>query len=351
LLDFVLVRAITLRGGRRVSLALDPVSPTIGLLGDVMLGRSVAGRLAEVAPEELWAPEVREVCASCDLVVCNLECCISDRGAPTDRVRRKPFFFRGPPDAVRSLEAIGVGAVGLANNHALDYETEALVDTLAHLDGDGIAVAGAGRDLHAARKPASLEVAGTTVGLVAVTDHPSEFAAGEKEPGIAHADLSAGLPEWLGAEFARAREECDWLIAFPHWGPNMTTEPARWQRMAAAALQEAGADLVAGHSAHVFHGVGWGARGPVVYDLGDALDDYRVDSKLRNDLGLMAIWRPGDPERELELVGLELEFCFTRVAEGPAADWIARRLDSACGELGTMVERLSVDRFRPRRAG
>ena len=37
-----------------------------------MLGRSVAGRLAEVAPEELWAPEVREVCASCDLVVCNL---------------------------------------------------------------------------------------------------------------------------------------------------------------------------------------------------------------------------------------------------------------------------------------
>ena len=91
-----------------------------------MLGRSVAGRLAEVAPEELWAAEVRELCASCDLVVCNLECCISDRGAPTDRVRGKPFFFRGPPDAVRSLEAIGVGAVGLANNHALDYETEAL---------------------------------------------------------------------------------------------------------------------------------------------------------------------------------------------------------------------------------
>ena len=206
---------------------------------------------------------------------------------------------------------------------------------MSHLDGAGIAVAGAGRDLHAARKPATIEVAGTTVGLVAVTDHPSEFAAGEQEPGVAHADLGAGLPDWLLAEVARAREECDWLIAFPHWGPNMTTEPARWQRKAAAALQEAGADLVAGHSAHVFHGVGWEARGPVVFDLGDALDDYRVDSGLRNDLGLMAIWRPGDPERELELVGLELEFCFTRVAEGPAADWIARRLDRACGELGT----------------
>ena len=86
--------------------------------------------------------------------------------------------------------------------------------------------------------------------------------------------------------------------------------------MAAAALQEAGADLVAGHSAHVFHGVGWGARGPLLFDLGDALDDYRVDPRLRNDLGVMAIWRPGDPERELELVGLALDYCHTRLADG-----------------------------------
>ena len=68
-----------------------------------MLGRSVARRLDEAAPEDLWAPEVRELCRSCDLVVCNLECCISGRGATTDRVRGKPFFFRGPPEAVRDL--------------------------------------------------------------------------------------------------------------------------------------------------------------------------------------------------------------------------------------------------------
>jgi poly-gamma-glutamate capsule biosynthesis protein CapA/YwtB (metallophosphatase superfamily) len=327
------------------------VTPAIALLGDVMLGRSVASRLGEGAPEDVWAPEVRELCSSCDLVVCNLECCISSRGAPTHRVRGKPFFFRGPPEAVRSLEAIGVQAVGLANNHALDYGTEALVDTLDLLDAAGIGVAGAGRDLSAARKVAIAEAAGARVGLVAVTDHPSEFAAGEDEPGVAHADLAAGLPDWLRTELARAREECDWLIAFPHWGPNMITEPARWQHEAGAALQEAGADLIAGHSAHLFHGVGWGARGALLFDLGDALDDYRVDSRLRNDLGVMAVWRPGDSDAELELVGLELDFCFTRIAEGPAADWIARRLDLACGELGTRVERLSEARLRVYESG
>jgi poly-gamma-glutamate synthesis protein (capsule biosynthesis protein) len=125
----------------------------------------------------------------------------------------------------------------------------------------------------------------------------------------------------------------------------MTTEPARWQREAAAALQGGGADLVAGHSAHVFHGVGWG-RGPLIFDLGDALDDYRVDPRLRNDLGVLAIWRPGDPEAELELVGLELYFCLTRIAEGTAAEWIASRLERACGALGTTVERCAEARFR-----
>jgi poly-gamma-glutamate capsule biosynthesis protein CapA/YwtB (metallophosphatase superfamily) len=322
------------------------VIPAIAVLGDVMLGRSVARRLGDADPEDLWAPEVRELCRSCDLAVCNLECCISSRGAPTDRVRGKPFFFRGPPEAIRSLDAIGVRMVGLANNHALDYETEALTDTLDLLAAAGIAVAGAGGDLRAARSASFVEAAGTMVGLVAVTDHPSEFAAGEDEPGVAYADLSAGLPDWLRAELARAREECDRLIAFPHWGPNMTAEPARWQREVGAELQEAGADLVAGHSAHVFHGVGWGAGAPLMFDLGDALDDYRVDPRLRNDLGVMAIWRPGDPECELELVGLELDFCLTRIATGPAADWIAKRLERACRLLGTRVEAFSGARYR-----
>src|SRR5947207_11291562 len=95
-----------------------------------MLGRGVAGRLTEDPPEDVWAPELRDLCRSCDLVICNLECCISTRGAPTERVRGKPFFFRGPPAALESLAAIGVGAAGLANNHALDFESEALADTL-----------------------------------------------------------------------------------------------------------------------------------------------------------------------------------------------------------------------------
>jgi poly-gamma-glutamate capsule biosynthesis protein CapA/YwtB (metallophosphatase superfamily) len=322
------------------------VSLTIGLLGDVMLGRGVAERLTEVPPEELWSPELRELCLDCDAVICNLECCISGRGEPTRRIPGKPFFFGAPPAAIFSLRAIGVAAVGLANNHALDYEDRALLDTLELLSEARIECAGAGPDEPRARRGAIVERASTRIGLLAVSDHPREYAAGAEEPGIAYADLTRGLPDWLIDELGRLRDACDLVIAFPHWGPNMNPRTASWQVEAAAELIEAGATLVAGHSAHVFHGVGWEAGAPLLYDLGDALDDYAVDSRLRNDLGVLALWRPGSAESPLELVGLRLHYCRTNFAYGEDADWIARRLADACAPLGSSVERIDEQRFR-----
>jgi hypothetical protein len=327
--------------------------PTIGLLGDVMLGRGVGDALgARLAnrPGAVWSEELRALCTSLDLMVCNLECCLSDRGQPTGRIGGKPFFFRGPPHAVESLNAIGVRAVSLANNHALDFEEAALADTLSHLDMAGIAAAGAGPDPERARRPAVVDAGGTRVGLVCVSDHPLEYAAAPGAYGIAHADLREGAPRWLADRVAELAAACDVVIAFPHWGPNMNASPAPWQHRAAAELQAAGADLVAGHSAHVFHGVGWGDWGPVLTDLGDALDDYRIDPLLRNDLGLLAIWTPGAGDEQLELVGLKLEFCRTGLAAGPDADWIATRLARACAPLGTRPERLAEGRFRIRPA-
>jgi poly-gamma-glutamate capsule biosynthesis protein CapA/YwtB (metallophosphatase superfamily) len=322
------------------------MDPTIGLLGDVMLGRGVAERLAEVPPEGVWSPEVRELCLDCDLVICNLECCISDRGEPTPRIPGKPFFFRAPPVAIESLRAIGVDAVGLANNHALDFEEPALLDTLEFLAEAGIEFAGAGADQEAARAGVVVERDGVRVGLVAVSDHPLEYAAGLDEPGIAYAELDRGLPNWVTAELGRVRDACDQVIAFPHWGPNMNPHTAHWQEAAVAELIDAGATLVAGHSAHVFHGVGWERGTPQLYDLGDALDDYAVDRRLRNDLGVLALWRPSTPSAPLELVGLRLDYCRTELAHGDDAEWIAARLADSCARLGSSVERAAEQRFR-----
>jgi poly-gamma-glutamate capsule biosynthesis protein CapA/YwtB (metallophosphatase superfamily) len=305
---------------------------TVALAGDTMLGRGVAQVLATAPPEALVAPEVRAALGEADLVVLNLECCISERGRPW-AAPGKPFFFRAPPRAVELLVLLGTDCVTLANNHALDYGVDALADTLDHLAGAGIAAVGAGLDLERARRPATLAAGGLRVAVLGVTDHPPDFAAGPDRPGVAFADLGRRLPDWLAEGVGGADAEV--VLVTPHWGPNMTSEPVGHVRRAAAALLDAGATLVAGHSAHVPHGV----AGPVLYDLGDFLDDYRVDPRLRNDLGLLfLVTLDGHGPVRLEALPLKLEYCHTRLAAGADAAWIRRRFQTACATLGTTVE-------------
>jgi hypothetical protein len=77
--------------------------------------------------------------------------------------------------------------------------------------------------------------------------------------------------------------DADAILVTPDWGWNMAAEPMAHVRAVAQTLLGAGATLVAGHSAHVFHGI----TPHALYDLGDFLDDDRVDRELRNDLGLL----------------------------------------------------------------
>lgn len=316
----------------------------IGLLGDLMLGRGVATELERCDdPAQLWDPELRALVSTLDVVICNLECAISTRGARTALIEGKPFFFRAPPQAVQALKAIGVRAVTLANNHALDFGPAALAETVKLLSASGIEVTGAGPDRDSARCAAVVEVAGQHLAVVSATDHPPEYAATPSSWGVAYAALRDGPPQWLVHEIGAARARGELVIAFPHWGPNMVVRPAQWQRRTAACIQDAGCDLVAGHSAHLFGGVRWTRAGPVLYDLGDALDDYAVDPSLRNDLGVLAIWRPG--AGALELVGLRLHYAHTGLAHDADADWIATRLQQACRELSTSVRRIGEQRF------
>jgi len=309
------------------------MTATLALAGDTMLGRSVARTLATTPPQTLVAPEIRAALSQADLVVLNLECCISERGRPWE-APGKPFFFRAPPRAVELLALLEVDCVTLANNHALDYGVDALADTMDHLTAAGIATVGAGANLGQARRPAVLTARGLRLAVVGITDHPPDFAAGPDRPGVAFADLSRQVPSWLAQLVREAGAQVDVTLVTPHWGPNMTAAPVRHVRRAATALLEAGATLIAGHSAHVPHGV----AGRVLYDLGDFLDDYRVDPGLRNDLGLLFLVTldAAGPLR-LEALPLKLEYCHTRLATGEDAVWMRRRFRSACAALDTSV--------------
>lgn len=307
----------------------------LALAGDTMLGRGVAEQLARDPGHELLTPELAAIARDADLFIVNLECCVSDRG---QRVRDpdQGFFFRAPPVAAERLAELGVACATLANNHVLDFGPEALQDTVGHLRRAGISAVGAGPDEAAARAPVVLVGGGLRVRVVAATDHPSDYAAGPGRPGIAFADLHhLAIPAWL-RECAAPGSDADVVLVAPHWGPNMRAEPVAHVRRAAVALEDAGATLVAGHSAHVPHG----PSGRTLFDLGDFIDDYAVDPLLRNDLGLLWLITldAGGPLR-IEGVPVKLEFAHTRAASQVEATLLLALLEERCAAVGSSVRR------------
>jgi poly-gamma-glutamate capsule biosynthesis protein CapA/YwtB (metallophosphatase superfamily) len=307
----------------------------LALAGDTMLGRGVAEQLARNPGHDLLAPELAAIARDADLFIVNLECCVSDRG---ERVRdpEQGFFFRAPPVAAERLAELGVTCATLANNHVLDFGPEALQDTLGHLRRAGIYAVGAGPDEAAARAPVVLVGGGARVRVVAATDHPSDYAAGPDRPGIAFADLHhEAIPAWL-RECSAPGSDADLVLVAPHWGPNMRAQPVAHVRRAAAALEEAGATLIAGHSAHVPHG----PSGRTLFDLGDFIDDYAVHPQLRNDLGLLWLITldAGGPLR-IEGVPVKLEFAHTRMASQVEATLLLALLEERCAAVGSSVRR------------
>jgi poly-gamma-glutamate capsule biosynthesis protein CapA/YwtB (metallophosphatase superfamily) len=306
----------------------------LALAGDTMLGRGVAQVLATSPPSALFSDEVIAAFGAGDLGFVNLECCISTRGRPWPDPA-KPFFFRAPPAATKALTLLGVDCVSLANNHALDFGTEALLDTFDHLNAAGIQWVGAGPDIERARQPVVLDAAGLRLAIVAFTDHPAEYAAGPRRPGVAYANLRHSTPGWLLDTVKAAATEADAVLVSPHWGPNMRARPLPYVRRAAGELRGAGATLVAGHSAHVFQGV----EDQILYDLGDFVDDYAVDLTLRNDLGLLFVVTLDPRPQRLEATPIALDFCHTRLAAATddEAAWVRQRFRSLCAEFGTNV--------------
>lgn len=304
---------------------------TLALAGDTMLGRGVAEHLATHPVQTLFGDELLEILAAADGMLLNLECCVSDRGEPWSG---RLFHFRAPPTAVDALTLLDVRCVTLANNHVLDFGEQALLDTLEHLSAAGIAVAGAGESRQVARAPARIRIGDRAITVVSFTDRPAEYAATSDRPGVAYADLRNRVPGWLTETLQQLSATDTPLLVCPHWGPNMTRQPLPYIRRVASELRTAGATWIAGHSAHVFHGV----DDRVLFDLGDFIDDYAVDPVLRNDLGLLWLLSidDGDP-RTVEAVPLHLAYCHTTVARDEDAKWIRRRVHRVCRAFGTDV--------------
>ena len=316
----------------------------IALTGDVMLGRLVdqyAIRNASVSPETLWG-DLLPLMLAADRRLINLECVISgdEREWHPDM---KAFHFHAHPRAIEFLRAARIDCVALANNHVLDFGTEALLDCLRLLDQADIKRAGAGPNLTAALEPAFLDIPEGRLAVIALTDNEPDWEATAQKPGTHyvaydHGGLKEPYRSRVRDVMKRARSQATVVIVSAHVGPNWGA-PSRAMRALAHEIIDLGADLYWGHSNHTPQGIELYNGRIILYSTGDFVDDYAVDEEERNDLSFLFVAEiEGSCLTRIRLFPVRIENFRVRLANDNEAAFLQKTMQIKCTAFGTRLE-------------
>ena len=102
-----------------------------------------------------------------DVAVANLETVIHEFKGHA-QADAGGVYMASPPLIAAELKWAGFDMFAHANNHAFDYGASGVLETIHHVEGEGLVIAGSGRDLRHARAPRYLRFGGSTVALVAM---------------------------------------------------------------------------------------------------------------------------------------------------------------------------------------
>ncbi|MEK4343363.1 CapA family protein [Paenibacillus sp. FSL P4-0184] len=246
------------------SSAASPSSEPIRLAfaGDILLDGFVGDQIAKYGvnfPFVKVAPTLQKA----DIAFANLETPVSIRG----KAAEKTFAFRSKPAVLSGLTYAGIDGVSLANNHILDFGTDAMLDTLVHLDRNKIGHTGAGKDVEEAFKPYTRTVKGKKIAILGVSrvlSGPSWYA-GNNKSGAA----SAYTSQPMLTAIQKMSKENDYTIVYIHWNEEFKDYPEQYARTLAKQMIDSGADIILGAHSHCLMGIEYYKNKPIYYSLGN----------------------------------------------------------------------------------
>ena len=297
----------------------------------------------------IWGDALDELTRrSPDALIVNLETAVTESDDPWPG---KGIHYRMHPQNVPCLTAAGVTCCVLANNHVLDWGYAGLAETLDTLHEAGVQTAGAGDTRQAAAEPAVIPISANgrvlVVGLGSPTSGiPADWAATAERGGVNFGGaLTDETAERIAAEVDRIKRAGDLAVLSIHWGDNWGYEVAEAQRrFAHRVIDDAGINIVHGHSSHHPRACEVYRGRPILYGCGDFLNDYEGIGgyeRFRSDL-VLAYFVRMDP-RDGRLVDLEMTPFRTRrlrLERAPREDaaWLRDTLGREGRSLGTSLE-------------
>ena len=169
----------------------EPTDQLVNLVfsGDILLSDHVMNAYKNGGIRSVLDSQFQSVIDESDIFMANEEFPFSTRGTPAED---KQFTFRAAPSLTFVFKELGIDIVTLANNHAMDYGTDALLDTCDTLDKAGIRRVGAGKNLDEAKAPVILEAQGEEE-----DSHLGDFIQDDNVPVPAEAAAQTLLKEQL----------------------------------------------------------------------------------------------------------------------------------------------------------
>lgn len=265
----------------------------------------------------------RHVIEESDFFMVNQEFPFSNRGT---QAADKQYTFRLPPEKVAMFTELGINVVTLANNHALDFGIDALLDSCQVLDEAGILHTGAGSNLEEAKKPVCVELNGKKLAMIGATRviPVADWAAGANHAGM----LASYDPAVLLEEIRRCAAEQDYVMVFVHWGIERDEKPQEYQRALAKQYLDAGADIVIGSHPHVLQGIEYYKGKPIVYSLGNFVFGSSIPRTMLLEVTLPGVAMAEDESGDESAAGAALSLRlipgtssggYTRMLTDPAA--------------------------------
>lgn len=215
----------------------------------------------------------------------------------------------------------GINVVLAANNHIMDEGSAGLNTMMSYFSTKypNITLLGVNNSREAKDEPVYVETNNIKIAMINYSYGSNQTADLDASPYL----LNQYDEDWLSDILKQAREEADFIIAFPFWGEQNSMDYTQEQERQAQFLADNGVDLIIGSYPHVVEPVKWitaenGDRTLVYYSLGNF---QSIQNTVENMLGGQANITISKEEDGTHISDYSLDFVVTHYEQRESSEY------------------------------
>ena len=230
-------------------------------------------------------------------------------------------IFNTAVELADGMADAGINVVLAANNHIMDEGSAGLNTMMSYFSTKypDITLLGVNNSREAKDEPVYVETNNIKIAMINYSYGSNQTADLDASPYL----LNQYDEDWLSDILKQAREEADFIIAFPFWGEQNSMDYTQEQERQAQFLADNGVDLIIGSYPHVVEPVKWitaenGDRTLVYYSLGNF---QSIQNTVENMLGGQANVTISKEEDGTHISDYSLDFVVTHYEQRESSEY------------------------------